>query len=111
MSELDLPEVIPIVRRLDITPWWHDHDTMRRTQVQLTDDQHRALKRWANRLGISLSEAVRRCVADRLAAEQLEGGRARLVREARSVLGKYADPSGRTDVAREHDRALDDAFE
>lgn len=84
---------------------------MRRTQIQLTEDQHRELKRWASRLGISLSEAVRRCVADRLAAERAEGGRARLVREVRTVIGKYADPSGAADVAREHDRELGDAFD
>jgi hypothetical protein len=84
---------------------------MRRTQIQLTEEQHRELKRWAHRLGISLSEAVRRCVADRLAAERLGSGRASLVREVRAVVGKYADPSGATNVAREHDRELDEAFD
>jgi hypothetical protein len=41
---------------------------MVRTQIQLTEEQCVQLKRWASRLGISLAEAVRRCVADRLAA-------------------------------------------
>lgn len=83
---------------------------MKRTQIQLTEAQHRDLKRWASRLGISMAEAVRRCVEDRLAAERLEGGASRLVREVRSVTGKYADRSGETDIAREHDRELDRAF-
>lgn len=83
---------------------------MKRTQVQLTEEQHRELKRWANRLGISMAEAVRRCVADRLAAERLEGGRPRLIREVRAVTGKYADPGGATGVARDHDAELDGAY-
>jgi hypothetical protein len=91
--------------------WWHEHATMKRTQIQLTEEQHRELKRWAGRLGISLSEAVRRCVADRLATERLGTGPASLIREVRAVAGKYADPAGETDVAREHDRELGEAFD
>lgn len=49
---------------------------MIRAQIQFTPDQHRRLKRWAARLGISVSEAVRRCVVERLAAEQAEPSRA-----------------------------------
>jgi hypothetical protein len=81
---------------------------MVRTQIQLTESQHRALKRWAGRLGISLSEAVRRCVAERLAREDDATGTDSRVREARSVIGKYA--SGRPDVAERHDDYLTDAF-
>ncbi len=33
---------------------------MVRTQIQLPEEQYRWLRRWARRLGISLSEAVRR---------------------------------------------------
>lgn len=83
---------------------------MVRTQIQLTEDQHRRLKRWASRLGISLAEAVRRCVADRLAAEGADRSRADLVREARSVVGKYADRRGVTRVARDHDQWLAEAY-
>lgn len=81
---------------------------MVRTQIQLTEAQYRALKRWADRLGISLAEAVRRCVAERLDREQATAGRAERVREAAGVVGKYA--SGQSDVARRHDDYLDDAF-
>jgi len=81
---------------------------MVRLQVQLTEAQHRALKRWATRLGISFSEAVRRCVADRLARDERASGRADRVREAQTVIGKYA--SGRSDVAERHDDYLSDAF-
>ena len=83
---------------------------MVRTQVQLTPEQHRRLKRWAQQRGISLSEAVRRCVAQQLDAEQGAPDRAALVREAVQVAGTYQDPEGATDVAREHDQHLYDAF-
>jgi hypothetical protein len=71
---------------------------MMRIQIQLTDEQHRQLKRWAERLGILLSEAVRRCVAERLAGEAL------------AVVGKYADPQRATRVARGHDDRLAHAY-
>jgi hypothetical protein len=83
---------------------------MVRSQIQLTEDQHRRLKRWARRLGISMAEAVRRCVADRLAVEEATPSRANLVREALAVAGAYADPAGRTNTARRHDDALPDAY-
>lgn len=83
---------------------------MVRTQIQLTENQHKSLKRWAQRLGISMSEAVRRCVADRLATERIGDGRADRVREALAVVGKYADPDGPSCVAIDHDEHLDEAY-
>lgn len=83
---------------------------MVRTQVQLSEEQHRLLKRWAERLGISMAEAVRRCVADRLSRERVAEGRADRVREATTVIGKYADPDGASRVARDHDRHLPEAY-
>jgi hypothetical protein len=76
---------------------------MVRTQIQFTRAQHAWLKRWARRLGISLSEAVRRCVEEKLAGEVGAGGRAERVRAALAVVGKHHDPAGRARVARDHD--------
>jgi plasmid stability protein len=84
---------------------------MVRTQIQLPEEMHRRLKMWASRVGISMSEAVRRCVAERLAGERLELGRDGLVREALAVVGKYADPEGASRVARDHDQHLSEAYE
>ena len=84
---------------------------MVRTQIQLTDEQYRSLKAWARRLNISLSEAIRRCVAERLAREEGAPTRATMVREAMAVLGKYRDPTGAVDVAERHDDYLADAYE
>ncbi|MDQ3426959.1 MAG: ribbon-helix-helix protein, CopG family [Gemmatimonadota bacterium] len=81
-----------------------------RSQIQLTEDQHRRLKRWARKLGISMAEAIRRCVADRLAAEEEAPTRTALVREALGAAGAYADPSGPADIARRHDEVLADAY-
>ncbi len=83
---------------------------MVRTQIQLTPDQHRRLKKWAQQRGISLSEAIRRFVAEGLDAEQAAPTRDALVREAMTAVGAYRDTSGATDVAREHDRYLGDAY-
>ena len=83
---------------------------MHRTQIQLTDDQYRQLKRWAGRLDISLSEAVRRCVADRLGREPVNEERTRQVSEALGVVGKYADPTRSSRVAKQHDEHLARAF-
>jgi len=83
---------------------------MVRTQIQLTEEQHRGLRRWASRLGVSLSEAVRRCVADRLRAEERAPSRQDRVRAALAVCGKYADPEGEAHVAAEHDRHLAEAY-
>lgn len=90
---------------------------MVRTQVQLPEEQHRALREWAARLGISLSEAVRRCIAERVPQEEKAPTRAgktpsrtELIRNALSVVGKFRDREGRSDVARNHDRYLDEAY-
>jgi hypothetical protein len=83
---------------------------MVRTQIQLTPDQYRRLKRWAQQRGISLSEAIRRCVDQQLEAEQGAPTRALRVREALQVAGTHEDPEGATDVAREHDRYLHNAY-
>ena len=83
---------------------------MIRTQIQLTEEQHRWLKRWAKDRGISLSEAVRRSV-DQLAAEEMtEERRSHRVRKALSVLGKYSDPAGASTIGRDHDTYLADAY-
>lgn len=66
------------------------------------------MKRWADRLGVSPVEAVRRCVAERLDREQGAAGRAQRVQEAAGAVGTYA--AGRSDLARRHDDHLDDAF-
>jgi hypothetical protein len=83
---------------------------MVRRQIQLQESQDRRLRRWARRLGISLSEAVRRCVADRLEREAESPSRQDRIRAALAACGRYADPEGLSRVAEAHDRHLADAY-
>lgn len=83
---------------------------MVRTQIQLTDEQHRQLRRWARRLGISLSEAVRRCIADRMIREEKTPSRDERIAAALAVCGRHRDPAGSSRVAIEHDRYLAEAY-
>jgi Arc/MetJ-type ribon-helix-helix transcriptional regulator len=79
---------------------------MVRTQIQLTEQQHRRLRRWVRARGISLSEAVRRDVTAHLAREASAPSRQHLARAALAVCGKYEDPRGDARVAAKHDRHL-----
>lgn len=82
---------------------------MVRSQIQFTEEQHRLLKRWARQRDISISEAVRRCVDERLAAERVAPTRAMMVREALAA-PTYKDREGKTDVAVNHDKYLVEAY-
>ncbi len=82
---------------------------MVRVQIQLSPSQHRGLKRRARRLGVSVSEAVRRAVAAELAAEPSDDPRDRR-RRALAVVGKYADADGPARAARDHDDLLARAY-
>jgi len=82
---------------------------MVRTQIQLTESQHARLKEWARQRGLSLAEAVRRCVDEKLASQDEGQARAECVRKALAVVGKYADPDGSSGVARDHDRHFAEA--
>lgn len=81
---------------------------MRRTQIQLTEQQLRRLSRAAGEHGVSLAEMVRQCV-DRTLAERgdLAAGYARASR----LVGAFHDREQAHDVARHHDRYLDPAVE
>ncbi len=82
---------------------------MIRTQIQLTEAQARGLRRIAREEGISVAEAVRRCVESALA----ETGAERTSRYTRAakLIGTFRDRRGATDLATEHDRHLNEAFE
>ncbi len=77
---------------------------MIRTQIQLTEEQARALKALAARDGISMAALVRRGV-DRVLAESDEDAR---WARALALVGKFR--SGHTDVARRHDDYLTEDF-
>ncbi len=82
---------------------------MVRRQIQLTEEQYGQLKRWAARERISFAAAVRRCVAERLSAEERAADRKAFISDALSVFGAYEDPEGLSNVAVDHDRHLSEA--
>lgn len=82
---------------------------MIRTQIQLTEQQMRSLRRAAREQGVSLAEMVRRLV-DRGIEEELPDRKAAYERAARS-LGGFEDHDAAGDVSEEHDAYLDAAYE
>ena len=81
---------------------------MMRMQIQLTTAQHRLLKRRARRVGVSVSEIVRRSIDAALQTPDADI-RAERVQRALALAGKYADAAGPGDIARQHDAAFVDA--
>ncbi len=81
---------------------------MVRTQVQLTESQHRLLREEAHRRGVSMSELVRCFVDDGL--HRARPDRAELFHRARALKGAFTPPAGETDLAAGHDEYLDEAF-
>lgn len=79
---------------------------MVRTQIQLTDEQAEGLRRLAARRGVSMAALIREGVERTLVGDE----QALLRERAMSVVGKYTDRDGATDVAKDHDRYLDDAY-
>ncbi len=82
---------------------------MVRTQIQLTEEQVRRLRKEARQQGVSFAEVIRRCVDSSLAGEKAD--RAKLYERAAGLVGRFADWKGASDLARAHDRYLDRAFE
>ena len=71
---------------------------MVRTQIQLTDEQDRRVRRLAREHGVSIAEFIRRCLD-----QALESGgpdRSALYERAEAVVGRFEDPSGAHDLAR-----------
>lgn len=70
-------------------------------QIQLTDEQARALRRAAAEQGVSVASLVRRLI-DAAAPKSARTAR------ARAAIGRFA--SGAGTVSREHDRELEEAY-
>ena len=82
---------------------------MMRLQIQLEQSQHRLLKRQAQRLGISVSELIRRCVTAQMQEDPAAAAAGR-ARRALAAAGRHAEATKRSVTARHHDAALAEAF-
>lgn len=82
---------------------------MIRTQIQLETRQERAIKRLARRDGISMAEAIRRCIDRALSADDSDDLTSRY-REAAQLVGAFRNEDRAADVAENHDAYLDEAF-
>ncbi len=80
---------------------------MVRTQIQLTDEQMTRLRLASAERGVSIAALIRDAV-DRALAEDRRADDWAL---ALSVIGKYRDVDGATDVSTRHDDYLADAYE
>lgn len=83
------------------------HEGVIRTQIQLTEAQAEGLRRVAARRGISMAALIREGVERTLEQEE----RAALWERAFTVVGKYRDKDGATDVSERHDDYLADAYQ
>ena len=80
---------------------------MIRTQVQLTEDQHSALRRLSAATGRSIADLIREVVRQALSAAPPAARQDRVERASR-LAGKFA--SGSSHGSAEHDRHLAEAF-
>jgi hypothetical protein len=79
---------------------------MVRTQVYLSEEQHRVLRQTARREGLSMTALLRRIVERELL------GNSRSQDQAHDAVMMIADlgRSGRSDISESHDKALAEAF-
>jgi len=75
--------------------------------IELTEEQAKALDEVAATSGRSVSELIRDQVAD-LLRDQKQDDREEIKRRAIAAIGRFR--SDVTDLSREHDRYLDEAF-
>jgi len=81
---------------------------MVRTQIQLTEEQAKKVKRIAARRGVPMAEVIRDAVEEVIRSNR-HGVREEKRKQAVEILGKFR--SGKRDVSKKHDAYLSEAFE
>ncbi len=81
---------------------------MVRTQIQLTEEQARRVRRIAQEEGVSIAEVIRRCVDQGL--EESRPSRAELWEKVLAVAGRFEDSTGAEDVSERHDEYLNGIY-
>ena len=80
---------------------------MVRTQIQLTEDQAKALKRIAQSRHLSIAELIRKAVETIIKSSTVVDYEERHKR-AMEIVGKFS--SGKRDISKKHDLYLKDAY-
>jgi Arc/MetJ-type ribon-helix-helix transcriptional regulator len=80
---------------------------MVRTQIQLTEEQSRALKKMASSRHLSISELVRQGV-DVVLRSNVSIDASEKRKRALAIIGKYR--SGKREISREHDKHLAEVY-
>jgi len=80
---------------------------MVRTQIQLTEDQARALKKLAQSRRLSIAELIRKAVDTIIKSNTVVDAEERHKR-AMEIVGKFG--SGKHDISKKHDLYLMDAY-
>jgi hypothetical protein len=80
---------------------------MVRTQIQLTEDQAKALKKIALSRHLSMAELIRKAVDTIIRSSVLVDGEERHKR-AMAIVGKFG--SGKRDISKKHDLYLTEAY-
>jgi hypothetical protein len=81
---------------------------MVRTQIQLTDEQARKLRRRSKQRGLSMSAMIRQYVDRGLGDQSSDLGAT--YQRAALLVGRFPDREAARDLATGHDRYLDSAF-
>jgi len=81
---------------------------MKRTQIQLTEEQARKVKRIAAHRGVSMAEVIRDAIEEASRTNR-HGVREEKRQRAVEILGKFK--SGKRDVSKKHDDYVAEAFE
>lgn len=79
---------------------------MIRTQIQLTEEQARAVRALAEKSGVSMAEVIRRAVDQALLSPLVSDEE----RRRRALAWAGRSRSGLPDLGLEHDRYLDEAY-
>lgn len=79
---------------------------MIRTQIQLTEEQARKLKRVASERGVSMAEVIRQAIHRELGQDEMEGRWERAIEAVRRSRFR----SGKSDIAERHDEYLAEDF-
>jgi predicted DNA-binding ribbon-helix-helix protein len=80
---------------------------MIRTQIQLTEDQAKALKKIAQSRHLSVAELIRKAVDTVIKSNTVVNAEERH-RRAMEIVGKFS--SGKRDVSKKHDLYLTEAY-